>query len=184
MRSGRCFEPPTLELPTVGIGSSSLLGTPRATRGGSSTENQERLLPTPSANLYETERETWEARRERQKALKRNGNGFGLTTAQAVQLLPTPTAGDAKDRDYTYDQHDKTKPRPSLSGQLKLLPTPRVSDANGGGLTAMEGLTSERLLPTPQARDYKGKPSSRYEGSNVERAISDLTNPPSEGGKP
>ncbi|MGH3157235.1 MAG: hypothetical protein ACRDNF_11755 [Streptosporangiaceae bacterium] len=38
---------------------------------------------------------SWQARRARQKALGRNGNGLGTPLAVAVRLLPTPAAGDA-----------------------------------------------------------------------------------------
>ena len=41
---------------------------------------------------------SWQARRARQKALGRNGNGMGTPLAVAVRLLPTPAAGDARGR--------------------------------------------------------------------------------------
>jgi len=40
--------------------------------------------------------ESWQARRDREKAKGRNGNGIGTPLAMAVQLLPTPVAADAK----------------------------------------------------------------------------------------
>jgi len=54
-------------------------------------------LPTPVAgNFNDGESLTsWQARRARQKALGRNGNGVGTPLAVAVRLLPTPAAGDA-----------------------------------------------------------------------------------------
>jgi hypothetical protein len=36
--------------------------------------------------------QSWQARRDRQKHLSRNGNGMGMPLAVAVGLLPTPTA--------------------------------------------------------------------------------------------
>lgn len=55
------------------------------------TDASPRLLPTPAAmNPNDGESvETWEARRQRVKAEKKNGNGFGTPLAIAVQLLPT-----------------------------------------------------------------------------------------------
>lgn len=43
---------------------------------------------------------------------------------------PTPTATDASQSSYQYDRGDKTKPRPSLTGRLRLCgyPTPRSAD--------------------------------------------------------
>ncbi len=40
-------------------------------------------------------------------------------SSKRVTNWGTPTSGDAKGRAYQYDQHDKTKPRPSLLGQAE-----------------------------------------------------------------
>lgn len=129
---------------------SSLLTTPRATRGGSSTGRNQRnddsclpgavaLLPTPTANLYECDQEVWEARREREKAKHQNGNGFGLTLAMAAQtLLPTPTVGDSKSARNSTANRSKEPPTgvhagDTLTDAVTLLPTPRTSDSNGTG---------------------------------------------------
>ena len=56
--------------------------------------------PTPTANSYEiADVQALLDRRERVKQQKKNGNGFGLTLAQAVKvrMWPTPTARDWKD---------------------------------------------------------------------------------------
>ncbi|MGH3404196.1 MAG: hypothetical protein ACRDRJ_17075, partial [Streptosporangiaceae bacterium] len=55
------------------------------------------LLPTPVAGNFNDGESlaSWQARRARQKALGRNGNGLGTPLAVAVRLLPTPAAGDA-----------------------------------------------------------------------------------------
>jgi hypothetical protein len=56
------------------------------------------LLPTPTAAVVHTENlEKLEARRERIKAKKINGNGFGPSLNELAQrgLLPTPVASDA-----------------------------------------------------------------------------------------
>jgi hypothetical protein len=54
-------------------------------------------LPTPVAGNFNDGESlaSWQARRARQKALGRNGNGVGTPLAVAVRLLPTPAAGDA-----------------------------------------------------------------------------------------
>jgi hypothetical protein len=79
---GRLYPLPTPERRTAGSGYSSPRG----------------LLPTPAAgNFNDGESpESWEARRQANLAKKINGNGQGTPLAIAVQLLPTPTAGDAK----------------------------------------------------------------------------------------
>lgn len=89
----------------------ALLPTPRATRGGSTTEQayalggvrddsdraQGRvLLPTPSASVANDGEgtDTWLARRELVKLTAANGNGMGMPLTIAVQLLPTPSVVD------------------------------------------------------------------------------------------
>lgn len=76
-RAGLLWELPTLERPTS------------ATASG--------LWPTPSANQFETkDLDAMLARRERAKLKSGNGNGFGLTLANAVRLWPTPVATMSK----------------------------------------------------------------------------------------
>lgn len=66
--------------------------------GPTLADEVEHLLPTPAAmNPNDGEGfATWEARRLRVKATGKNGNGFGTPLAIAVQLLPTPKAGDGE----------------------------------------------------------------------------------------
>jgi hypothetical protein len=62
-------------------------------------ENDGSLLPTPDAGGFNTGEslESWEARRDRNKAKKINGNGQGTPLGIAVQqLLATPVARDYK----------------------------------------------------------------------------------------
>lgn len=61
-------------------------------------EDQVAMLPTPTAgNFNDGESvESWKARRDREAAKGRNGNGIGTPLAIAVKLLPTPCATDAK----------------------------------------------------------------------------------------
>lgn len=66
-------------------------------------------------------------------------------------LLPTPRANEAQGSAYQYDKGDKTKPRPTLTGMVQLLPTPR---ANKWGFPDSHGKSP--LIPTPTARDSRG----------------------------
>ena len=76
MRNGVCYPRPTLARHTSESGSGS--------------------WPTPSANQFDiADVELMLERRERVKAQGMNGNGFGLTTAQAASAWATPTVDDA-----------------------------------------------------------------------------------------
>lgn len=74
-RNGRAFALPTLEPPTSATACSSL-PTPRATRGGSSTET-ERLLVTPTAQLA--------INGGSQPPEKRKAGGHGPTLADQIE---------------------------------------------------------------------------------------------------
>lgn len=149
MRSGRLYEQPTSG-PVIDGNASS-------------------LLPTPSANQYECDQEVWETRRARLKAEHKNGNGFGLTTAMAVQkLLPSPMVG-------------------ARNSTAKRNRTPPSGVHDGDTLTD----AISRMLPTPTARlgDSRGPQAKRY--LNPERSndlddamawLGDLTNEPSDDG--
>lgn len=76
-RSGQAFELPTLVPPTSDTGCSSL-PTPRATRGGSSTE-MERLLVTPNEQLA--------INGGSQPPEKRKAGGHGPTLADQIENL-------------------------------------------------------------------------------------------------
>lgn len=115
------------------------------------------LLPTPSANQYEMDDlDAYLERRERQKAMSRNGNGFGLVLAMAVKMLPTPTVGDSKAaRNSTATRH-RTPPTgihkgDTLTDAIALLPTPTTSDSNGGGVHGDGGFD----LRTTVANTYR-----------------------------
>lgn len=57
--------------------------------------------PTPASKEFEcTNAEATLARREEQKSLGRNGNGFGLTLGMLVHLTGWPTANDTRDAPY------------------------------------------------------------------------------------
>ena len=90
MRSGAVFERRTSVPLTDGSGSSSLLGTPRATRGGSSTENAGKLLPTPRSQDAKHAAATDYELFDRDPA-------WDLIHQAVTRLLPTPQARDWKD---------------------------------------------------------------------------------------
>ena len=91
MRDGAAYSLPTPERPTDAIASS--------------------LLPTPAAsnpNDGET-LESWQARRERVKARRINGNGFGMPLTIAVRLLPTPVASEAQKATQRQNAEQKSR---------------------------------------------------------------------------
>jgi hypothetical protein len=174
-RGGDAYELAMSELPIGASGSSSLLATPSTAnaagyakdpakvaalssgghrRGHQGNELQrqiDRLLPTPSATYsHEQDPATFLDHRERVKEATGNGNGFGLSLGMAIQLLPTPTVGDAKSA------------RNSTAQRNVLPPT---------GIHAGDTLTDvlvPRLLPTPTARcgdeSGRGADPDRYRG--------------------
>lgn len=111
-----------------------LLPTPRATRGGASTETVyslggertdqgrpqgEVLLPTPSASFAST---TANFRPDGTPY----GEGYGKTLLDAVRLLPTPRASDAEKGGPNQRGSKGDLMLPSAVAQL--LPTPTASD--------------------------------------------------------
>lgn len=89
-----------------------------------------RMWPTPSANQFECDPEVWMPRRERLKAEKKNGNGFGLTLSMAVQertMWPTPTVQDSSN-DGGPSQFDRNSL--PLNAAVKRWPTPTVDDSS------------------------------------------------------
>ena len=152
-RSGTAYELPTSVPPTSGTASSSL-PTPRATRGGSSTETVD-LLRTPMANEAE---KGWVGPRLTEWHQEYLSN-------QVSELLPTPTVNQRPNRSASPG----AAVRPSLEGVAKLLPTPQVAYSEGGHLSrsgdrsgelllpgVAQALGEGTLLPTPTTRDWKG----------------------------
>ncbi len=134
-------------------------------------ETESSLLPTPSATEYGTNQSPSPGASVRPS----------LSTMARHDLLPTPTSGDANRGEYQYDQHDKTKPRPSLLGRARLLPTIRASDGERGGrgdlIQAVRGNPNRhyRLLPTPRVTTNGG--SGRHRGDNRGRLEDEVHNP-------
>jgi hypothetical protein len=112
------------------------------------------LLPTPAAgNFNDTESlESWQARRDRQKQLGRNGNGIGMPLGIAVRLLPTPTAvttwrTPAEHMAWRYD-NGRTQPC-DLQVAVVLQAAPLNPGEPGGAPPCPVGEVAGRLLPTP-----------------------------------
>lgn len=160
---GVLYELPTPELPTAESASSSLLPSPAAMNAANDPGSLE----------------SWQARKERQLALGRNGNGMGTPLGIAVQtLLKTPTAQLAVNGGSQHPDKRKAGGHgPTLADEVEhLLPTPVVTDAAGtrnrtagrsnpnsehhSGTTLTDALCP--LLPTPRATDgTKGGPNQR-----------------------
>jgi hypothetical protein len=130
------------------------------------------LLPTPSATQNDGhDPEVMLARRERERAKGRNGNGFGLTLGMAAALLPTPGASDDHGGEGpTRDARRAagTTGGPTLKDIAHLLPTPtsgdhkstrnKTGDDRGwergqrhSGTTLTDA--ASQLLPTPTTQD-------------------------------
>lgn len=135
---GSVYELPTWAPRTDDSESSSQLGllpTPRTSdtngagvhgTGGPDLRTAISLLPTPAAgNFNDGESvESWQARKEREKAKGRNGNGIGTPLAMAVQLLPTPRATDGEKGGP--NQRGSSGDQMLPSAVMQLLPTPRA----------------------------------------------------------
>lgn len=88
--------------------------------------------PTPTANPYEADPQTTEARRQKYIKLGINGNGFGLTTAQTAQLAGWPTTPLASwatptTRDHKDGSSEGTVPINALLGRQVWLTGPTAS---------------------------------------------------------
>jgi DNA (cytosine-5)-methyltransferase 1 len=151
-----------------------------------------RLLPTPVAGAFNDGESvtSWLARRDRQKALGRNGNGIGTPLAIAIRLLPTPLASDGA-AERTAQPGGK---QPSAAKRQIGLPeviachlTGRAGHSGPAPGTAGRG----RLLPTPvtgtSPRGHgrrSGQPGNGHQsGKDLDAAARTLTAPrPGTGG--
>jgi hypothetical protein len=92
-------------------------GLSKTRQGSQSLSVAVKAWPTPTANQYECkDLEKMLERRERAKLSSGNGNGFGLTLANAVRMVATPTARDWKSGKASQATHDRNS-RP-LSEQI------------------------------------------------------------------
>jgi DNA (cytosine-5)-methyltransferase 1 len=151
-----------------------------------------RLLPTPVAGAFNDGESvtSWLARRDRQKAFGRNGNGIGAPLAIAIRLLPTPLASDgAAERTA---QPGGQRP----SGAKRQIGLPEVIACHLTGPPGHSGPAPaaagrERLLPTPVTGTSPhghgrrgGRPGNGHQsGKDLDAAARTLTAPrPGTGG--
>ncbi len=127
---------------------------------------------------------SWLARRDRQKAPGRNGNGIGTPQAIAIALLPTPLASDgAAER---IAQPGGQRP----SGAKRQIGLPEVIACHLTGRAGRSGPAPgaggrERLLPTPvtgtSPRGHgrrAGRPGNGHQsGTDLDAAARTLTAP-------
>lgn len=87
-----------------------------------------------------------------------DGSAYALPTPGPVTAgldsssLPTPTAPDGRGENIT---------KTNLVSAVRMLPTPRTSDAHGSGVHGQGGMdlrTAVALLPTPVAHDSGNSP--------------------------
>jgi DNA (cytosine-5)-methyltransferase 1 len=147
-RNGRAYAPATSARRTAATGSSSSPGSPPPCPASSP------LLPTPTAGGFnDTESlQSWQARRDRQKQLGRNGNGMGMPLAIAVRLLPTPTAVTTwrSPAEHMAWRHHNGRTQPcDLQVAVVLQIAPHDPGEPGGAPPGHAGGPAGRLLPTP-----------------------------------
>lgn len=152
----------------------------RGVRPRSTLEEAAALLPTPAASQFNDGEspESWQARNDRLRELKVNGNGMGTPLAIAVQLLKTPTAQLAVNGGSQHpDKRRAGGHGPTLADQVEhsLPPTPQAADGRAGAEKEAKGqrpsgskrslrmaTAVRQLLPTPRATDgTKGGPNQR-----------------------
>ena len=81
--------------------------------------------------------------------------------------VPTPRANEHGE--YQYDRGDHSKPRPTLTGWVKMWPTPAAHDIrhkNKAGSQSRASLSQiANMLPTPTTRDWRsGKGAQKRDG--------------------
>lgn len=133
-RNGIAFQRPPL-VPLTEETASGLLPTPEASNtkavalrsAGRSPKNFLAPIPTPTAkdttltqNLDEIQ-----ARREKQKAKKINGNGFGMQLGEWVRRWPTPVARDYKGQGMSVARREAGRPPDNLCSAVQ------VTDGSG-----------------------------------------------------
>jgi len=97
--------------------------------------------------------------------------------ASAVLLWPTPRSNERGD--YQYSGGDHSKPILTLSGAVKLFPTPSASDCKrSGGASDMRRHSPclpayVKMFATPQARDYRTGRRDRFEDPSKTRNLND-----------
>ena len=138
--------------------------------------------PTPDAEAHNTHDTKWVERREKQRARKINGNGFGLTLGMAAQTAgwQSPTTGDAKGRKYQRNRGDPEKPRLSNEGLIAGWPSPMAgTPAQKGNNEAGNNDSSRNTVdlivgwPTPDTGEGPHGPRG-VSTKNVHQSARDL----------
>ena len=106
------------------------------------------MFPTPSANQYETkDLAAMLERRERCKAKSKNGNGFGLTLANAVRMWPTPK-GSPSGPDFARMNRDGSGGDDLATAVAReTFNTPRARDWKAGGKECLPEQIGGQLNP-------------------------------------
>ncbi len=103
------------------------------------------------------------------------GAEYRPALAQRAQTWPTATSGESKGRAYQYDNHDKSKPRLSLTGEAQTWTIARQEDGEscGNHPGAVDSLTgATRLWPTPNVPNGGRKGStSNYDEQGNKRQV-------------
>lgn len=132
----------------------------RTTKGNGSSSS---AWPTPDAQLMNDGEspESFEARRQRNRAKGYNGNGQGTPLAMAARMWPTATAQDSESTSGSNPEwgHGQT-----LTDATRNLATPRSEDSESSGERVSRGVADtlsaqSRNWATPNARDHKGSPT-------------------------
>ena len=121
--------------------------------------------PTPSANQFETcDLGKMLDRRARCKEKQKNGNGFGLTLANAARMWPTPNVPNGGrspkgGMSRTGITPDGKKRQVGLENAVKMWPTPTVQDSeNDAGASQFKRNSiplnaAVKMFPTPRAAE-------------------------------
>ena len=94
--------------------------------------------PTPNAGPQNDTDTKWQERRERVKAEKKNGNGFGLTLGMAAQMSGWATPRSTEYRPLDGEPREIGGPQVALggSGVPRRMGNPHVSGSQGRGVVA------------------------------------------------
>jgi hypothetical protein len=148
-RNGRAYAPATSARRTAATGSSSSPGSPPPCPVSC-------LLPTPTAGGFnDTESlACWQARRDRQKQLGRNGNGMGMRLSIAVRLLPTPTAVTTwrSPAEHMAWRHDNGRTQPcdlQVAVVLQVAPPDPGDPGRHAGPGRRPGCAPSKVLAVP-----------------------------------
>lgn len=163
--NGVVYERPKLER-RISANESSYWPTARAMTGGpESAERKQELGRTESGGGdLAASAAAWSTPRREDGESAGNHPGAQDSLTGQTRGWMTPSAGDAKGRQYTYDGHDRTKPRLALEGETLNWHTPTQGDhkidlkgeERYGTTTEDQRLRNQAALwQSPQSRDWK-----------------------------